>query len=78
LEFFFIAINNFSCFVNGLYKSRGETWMADLIVLGSCKHDGLDKLFATDATARVLTQSKIPLLTVPIEDHHLGEGEKES
>jgi nucleotide-binding universal stress UspA family protein len=43
-------------------------WNADLIVLGSHSHHGLDKLFGTDAANYILKHSKIPLLAIPTDD----------
>ena len=40
-------------------------WNADLIVLGSHKHHGLNKLFSSDTAAEILRHSKIPLLAIP-------------
>lgn len=45
-----------------------ENWNADLIVMGSHRHHGLDRLLITNVARHVLTQSKIPLLTVPTGD----------
>lgn len=38
---------------------------ADIIVIGTHKRTGLDKLFTTDVAAYVLHHSKIPVLVVP-------------
>ena len=43
-------------------------WNADLIVLGSHSHHGLDRLFGTDTASFILKHSKIPLLAIPTED----------
>jgi nucleotide-binding universal stress UspA family protein len=44
-----------------------EAWKADLIVMGSHRRHGLDRLHVTHVAAYVLGNSKIPLLTVPTE-----------
>ena len=44
---------------------HAEKWEADLIVMGSHTHKGLERLFVADVAAHVLKHSKIPLLTVP-------------
>lgn len=46
----------------------GEEWNADLIVMGSHRHYGLDRLLVTYVSAHALTHSKIPLLTIPTEE----------
>lgn len=38
---------------------------ADMIVIGSHNHKGLERLFVTDVTAGILKHSEIPLLIVP-------------
>ena len=43
-------------------------WEADLIVMGSHTHKGLERLFVADVAAHVLKHSKIPLLTVPVSE----------
>ena len=43
-------------------------WNADLIVLGSHSHHGLDRIFGTDTAHYILKHSKIPLLTIPTDD----------
>jgi nucleotide-binding universal stress UspA family protein len=45
-----------------------EDWNADMIVMGSHRHHGLDRLLVSHVSAYVLTQSKIPLLTIPTYD----------
>ena len=40
-------------------------WKADLIVMGSHTHHGIDRLFTTDIAAYMLKHSKIPLLVIP-------------
>jgi len=45
-----------------------QDWNADLIVMGSHSHKGLDRLFVTDMAASILKNSKIPLLTIPTEE----------
>jgi nucleotide-binding universal stress UspA family protein len=45
-----------------------EDWNADLIVMGSHSHHGLERLFESDTAAHVLKHSKIPLLAIPTED----------
>lgn len=44
---------------------HAEKWKADLIVMGSHTHKGIERLFVPDVAAYVLKHSKIPLLTVP-------------
>lgn len=44
-----------------------KDWDADLIVMGSHSHKGLDGLLATDTAAYVLKHSKIPLLAIPTD-----------
>jgi nucleotide-binding universal stress UspA family protein len=43
-------------------------WKADLIVLGSHSHHGLDKLFSTHVANYILKHSKVPLLAIPTDD----------
>ena len=45
---------------------QAEKWRAELIVMGSHTHKGLERLFVPDVAAHVLKNSKIPLLTVPV------------
>ena len=45
-----------------------EDWNADLVVMGSHSHKGLDRIFGIDVAAHVLKHSKIPLLIIPTED----------
>jgi len=47
---------------------HAQKWEADLIVMGSHTHRGLEKLFVPDVAAHVLKHSKIPLLTVPVSE----------
>ncbi len=42
-------------------------WNADLIVLGSHTHHGLERLFSTDVAAYILKHSTIPVLAVPTD-----------
>ena len=44
-------------------------WNADLIVLGSHSHHGLERLFGTDVASYFLKHSKIPLLAIPTEEN---------
>nr|AUN35656.1 universal stress protein [uncultured bacterium] len=41
---------------------------ADLIVLGTHSHHGLDRLFGTDTAAYILKHSKIPVLAIPTDE----------
>jgi nucleotide-binding universal stress UspA family protein len=43
-------------------------WGADLIVMGSHTHTGLERLLVTDVAADILKRSKIPLLTIPTDE----------
>ncbi|HRE49872.1 MAG TPA: universal stress protein [Flavitalea sp.] len=43
-----------------------SSWKADLIVMGSQNHSGLEKLIMGDVTASVLKRSRIPMLIIPI------------
>ncbi|MGB3175068.1 MAG: universal stress protein [Saprospiraceae bacterium] len=43
-----------------------DEWKADLIVMGSHKHKGLEKLLP-DLAVHMVKNSKIPLLTIPSE-----------
>lgn len=43
-------------------------WKADLIILGSHSHHGLERLFSTDTASYILKHSKIPLLAIPTEE----------
>lgn len=43
-------------------------WNADLIVLGTHSHHGLDRLFGTDTSAAIIKHSKVPVLAVPTDD----------
>ena len=45
-----------------------EKWQADLIVMGSHTHKGLERLFVPDVAAHVLKHSKIPMLTIPVSE----------
>ena len=45
-----------------------QEWPADLIVMGSHSHRGLERIFVSDVATHVLKQSKIPLLIIPVED----------
>ena len=47
---------------------QAEKWQADLIVMGSHTHKGLERLFVTDVAAHVLKHSKIPLLAIPVPE----------
>lgn len=47
------------------YSKNSE---ADLIVLGSHRHKGLERLFVTDVAAYILKHSKIPLFIIPTAD----------
>ena len=40
----------------------------DLIVMGSHRHKGIDRLLLPDVAVKVLKHSKIPLLTIPTND----------
>lgn len=40
-------------------------WGADLIVLGSHSHHGLDRLFSTDTVTAILKNSKVAVLAIP-------------
>jgi nucleotide-binding universal stress UspA family protein len=40
----------------------------DLIVMGSHRHKGIDRLLLPDVAVQVLKKSKIPLLTIPTND----------
>ncbi len=42
-------------------------WNADILVLGSHTHHGLERLFSTDVAAYIVKHSKIPVLTVPTD-----------
>ncbi|MEO5947037.1 MAG: universal stress protein [Chitinophagaceae bacterium] len=44
-----------------------EDWNADLIVMGTHSHHGLDRIFGTDSAQYILKHSSIPLLAVPTE-----------
>jgi nucleotide-binding universal stress UspA family protein len=45
-----------------------KEWKADLIVIGSHRHKGLERLFVTDLSVHMLKHVKIPLLIIPTED----------
>ncbi len=45
-----------------------KEWNADLIVLGSHSHHGLERLFGTHVASHVLKHSKIPLLAIPTDE----------
>jgi nucleotide-binding universal stress UspA family protein len=45
-----------------------KEWNADLIVIGSHRHKGLERLLVTDVAVYLLKHSKIPLFTIPTED----------
>lgn len=47
---------------------HAEKWGADLIIMGSHTHKGLERLFVPDVAANVLKHSKIPLLTIPVSE----------
>lgn len=42
---------------------------ADLIIMGSHRHSGIDRLFLSDVAVNVLRHSPIPLLTIPTGDN---------
>ena len=46
----------------------GKEWDADLIVMGSHRHHGLQKLFTQDIAAYVLKHSTVPLLIIPTNE----------
>ena len=43
-------------------------WNADLIVIGSHSHHGLEKLFGTHVATHVLNNSKVAVLAVPTDE----------
>lgn len=43
----------------------GKEQQADLIIMGSHRHSGIDRLFLSDVAVNVLRHSPIPLLTIP-------------
>ena len=43
-------------------------WKADLIILGSHSHHGLERLFSTDTASYFLKHSTIPLLAIPTDE----------
>jgi len=45
-----------------------EDEQAELLILGTHRHTGLDKFFLHDVNVHVIRHSKIPVLTVPVED----------
>lgn len=45
-----------------------EKLRADLIILGSHRHRGLQKIFTPDLAVHILRRSRIPLLAIPTED----------
>ena len=44
-------------------------WNADLIILGSHSHHGLERLFSTDLAGYILKHSKIPVLAIPTNEN---------
>lgn len=46
----------------------GKEWNAELIVMGSHRHHGIQKLLTQDIAAHVLKHSDIPLLIIPTND----------
>lgn len=42
---------------------------ADLLVMGSHRHKGIESILLTDVAAHILRHSKIPLLTIPNNRH---------
>jgi nucleotide-binding universal stress UspA family protein len=46
-------------------------WKADLIVMGSQSHNGIEKMLMGNVVANVLKYTPIPLLIVPTDHHHL-------
>lgn len=45
-----------------------KEWEADLIVLGTHTHHGLDRIFGTDTSHAILKQVTIPLLAIPTDE----------
>lgn len=45
-----------------------KEWRADMIVLGSHSHHGLDRIFGTDTAHYILKHSGIPMLAIPTEE----------
>lgn len=45
-----------------------KDWNADLLVIGSHSHHGLDRLFGTDVAHHILKHSAIPLLIIPTDE----------
>lgn len=45
-----------------------KDWNADLLVIGSHSHHGLDRLFGTDVAHHILKHSSIPLLIIPTDE----------
>lgn len=46
---------------------HSNEWSADLIVLGSHSHHGIERLFSTDVANYIVKHSKVPVLIVPTE-----------
>ncbi|MFT3910477.1 MAG: universal stress protein [Ferruginibacter sp.] len=46
----------------------GKEWNADLIVMGSHRHHGIQRLWTEDIATHVLKHSSIPLLIIPTND----------
>ncbi|MBS1742044.1 MAG: universal stress protein [Bacteroidetes bacterium] len=42
-----------------------KEWNADLIVMGSHSHHGLDRIFGTDVATYILKHAQIPVLAIP-------------
>lgn len=50
---------------------------ADMLVMGSHRHKGIERILLTDVAAYVLHHTKIPLLTIP-NSKHLSKNAKEN
>jgi len=46
-----------------------KDWNADLLVMGSHRHKGIERLLVTDLAVHILKHSKIPLLTIPTDEN---------
>lgn len=44
-----------------------KEWNADLIVLGSHSHHGLEKIFGTDNAVYIIKHATIPVLAIPVQ-----------
>ena len=55
---------------DAILKCAGE-WQADLLVMGSHSHHGIDRLLGSDTATQVLKHAKLALLTIPTDENSI-------